>query len=41
MVPCDKTRSNGHEVKHKMFYLNMKINFFTLKVAEHSNRLSR
>lgn len=40
-LPSDRTSSSGHEVKHKKFYLSKRKNFFTLRVAEHWNRLSR
>ncbi|KAJ7407621.1 hypothetical protein BTVI_62589 [Pitangus sulphuratus] len=39
VVLSDGTRSNGHKLKHKKFHLNMRKNFFTLRVAEHWNRL--
>jgi len=32
---------NGHKLKHKKFRLNMRKNFFTLRVMEHWNRLPR
>ena len=40
MLPSDRTRGNGHELKHKQLHLNTKKNF-TLKVMEHRNRLPR
>jgi len=40
VVPSDRTMGNGHKLKQKKFYLNMRKNF-TLSVAEHWNRLSR
>jgi len=41
VVPRDGTRGNGHKVKQRKFHLNMRKNFFTLRVMEHWNSLSR
>jgi len=32
---------DGHKLKHRMFHLNMRKNFFPLRVTEHWNRLPR
>jgi len=37
VVLSDRTRGNRHNLKHKKFQLN----FFTLRVTEHWNRLPR
>jgi len=41
VVPSDRTRGNGHKLKHRELQLNMGRNFFTLRVMEHWNRLLR
>ncbi|KFV82244.1 hypothetical protein N308_03093, partial [Struthio camelus australis] len=32
---------NGHKLKHRNFCLNMRKNFFAVRVTEHWNRLPR
>jgi len=41
VVPSDRTKGNRHKLKHHKFSLNMRKNFFTLRVTEHWNRLPR
>jgi len=37
--PSNRTRGNGHKLKHRKFQLITRKNFFTLRVTEHCNRL--
>jgi len=41
VVPSDRTKDSRHKLKHRKFRLNMRKNFFPLRVMEPWNRLPR
>jgi len=41
VVTNDRTRGNGHKLKHGKLQLNMRKNFFPVRVTEHWNRFPR
>jgi len=41
VVPSNRTRGNGHTLKHKRFHLNMKKKFSVMRVTELWHRLPR
>jgi len=41
VVPTDRTRGNGHTLKHRRFPLSIGKHFFTVRVTEHWHRLPR
>ena len=41
VVYSDRARNNGLKLEHRKFHTNMQMNFFTVRVTEHWNRLPR
>jgi len=39
VVPSNRTRDKGYKMKHRKLHLNVRKNFFTLRVTEHWNSL--
>lgn len=41
VVPSDTKKGKRHKLEHRRFHMNMRKNFFTLKMTEHWNGLTR
>ena len=41
VMPCDRTRDNGHKLKYKRLHLNITKYFVPVRVIEHWHRLPR
>ena len=39
VVPSERTRNNGHKLKHRKFPMNLRKKIFILRVTEHWHRL--
>ena len=40
-MPSNRTRGDGHKQEHRKFHTNTGKNFFTVRVTEHCNKMSR
>ncbi len=41
VVSSDRSRVNGHKLKHRRLHLNIRKHFFPVRVTEHRHRLLR
>jgi len=41
VVPSDRTRGSGHKLTHRVFPLNIRKHFFTVRVTDHWRRVPR
>lgn len=41
VVSSNRERGNGHKLKYRKIHLNIRKNFFTLRMIKHWNQLSR
>jgi len=41
VVPSDRTKGNGHNLKHKTFCMNIRKHFLTVRVTKHWHRFPK
>lgn len=41
VVPSNRKKGNGHKLEHIKFLMNMRKNFFTVKITEHWKSMPR
>lgn len=41
VVPSYRTVGNSHKLEHRKFHMNMRKNFFTLRVRQYWNKMLR